>query len=84
MTANVIITIILALALIVFLFARQLMQRPVTQRGLLLPLVVCALLGVLFLVGKPAGAAVLLVGLGLVLGVGTGLVSGQVMRVWRD
>ena len=84
MLINLIITVVVALALIIFIFARQLMERPVTQRGLLLPLVVCVLLGVLFLAGQPASAAILLVSLGLVFGVGTGLVSGQLMRVWRD
>lgn len=84
MTLDLLITVVLALALIVFILARQLMERPVTQRGLVLPLAVCVLLGILFLAGHPAGAAVLLGGLGWVLGVGTGLVSGQFMRVWRD
>jgi len=84
MTIDVIVTVVLALALVVFIFARQMMQRPVTQRGLLLPLVVCVALGGVFLVGHPALVAVAAVGIGVVFGVGTGLVSGQVMRVWRD
>lgn len=84
MNANLIVTIVLALAIIIFIFARQLMERPVTQRGLLLPLAICVLLGVLYLAGLPTGAAILLVAIGLVFGVGTGLVSGQLMRVWRD
>jgi hypothetical protein len=84
MTINLIITVVLALALIVFIFARQLVQRPITQRSLLLPLVVCVLLGGAFLASKPAFVAVAAVVVGVVLGIGTGLVSGQVMRVWRD
>lgn len=84
MLINLMITVVVALALISFILARQLMERPVTQRGLLLPLVVCVLLGVWFLAGQPASVAILFVSLGLVFGVGTGLVSGQFMRVWRD
>ena len=39
MNTNVIITVLLALVIVVFIFARQIIQRPVTQRGLLLPLI---------------------------------------------
>lgn len=84
MLLNLMITVVVALALISFIFARQLMQRPVTQRGLLLPLVVCVLLGVWFLLTQPAFVTVAAVGIGVMLGVGTGLVSGQLMRVWRE
>jgi hypothetical protein len=84
MPLNVIITVVVALALISFLLARQLLERPVTQRSLLLPVVVCVLLGAWFLSTQPAFMAVAEVGIGLVFGVGTGLVSGQLMRVWRD
>ncbi|HEX6778742.1 MAG TPA: CcdC protein domain-containing protein [Ktedonobacterales bacterium] len=84
MSIDVIITVALALALVIFIFARQMMQRPVTQRGLLLPVVVCVVLGGVFLARQPALVAVAAVGIGVLLGVGTGLISGQVMRVWRD
>lgn len=84
MSIDVIITVVLALALVIFIFARQMMQRPVTQRGLLLPLMVGVVLGGVFLARQPAFVAVAAVGIGLVLGLSTGLVSGQVMRVWRD
>ena len=84
MTTSVIPTVLLALAIVVFIFARQMIQRPITQRGLLMPLVLGVVLGVVFLMGKPAVGAVTAVVIGAVLGVGTGLVSGQWMRVWRD
>ena len=84
MNLSLIVTVVLALVLVVFIFARQMIQMPVTQRGLLLPVIVCVVLGAWFLVGQPALAAVAAVGIGVVFGVGTGLVSGQVMRVWRD
>ena len=40
MNTNVIVTALLALVIVVFIFVRQIIQRPVTQRNLLLPLIV--------------------------------------------
>src|SRR2546425_435610 len=84
MNSNVIVTALLALVIVVFIFARQIIQRPVTQRGLLLPLILSMALGGVFLVSHPAPEGIAAVIIGAVLGVGTGLVSGQVIRVWRD
>ena len=84
MNSNVIITALLALAIVVFIFARQIIQRPVTQLSLLLPLILSMALGGVFLAGHPAAEGIAAVVIGAVLGVGTGLVSGQVVRVWRD
>jgi len=84
MNSNVIITALLALAIVVFIFARQIIQRPVTQLSLLLPLILSMALGGVFLTGHPAAEGIAAVVIGAVLGVGTGLVSGQVVRVWRD
>src|SRR5947209_10752934 len=84
MNSSVIITALLALVIVVFIFVRQIIQRPVTQRNLLLPLIVSVALGGVFLVGHPAPEGIVAVIIGAVLGVGTGLLSGQVIRVWRD
>lgn len=84
MNSSVIITALLALVIVVFIFVRQIIQRPVTQRSLLLPLIVSVALGGMFLVGHPAPEGIAAVLIGAVLGVGTGLVSGQVVRIWRD
>ncbi len=84
MTGTMIITVLLVLAIVVFIFARQIIQRPVTQQTLLLPLILSVALAGLFLAGHPAPEGIAAVGIGAVLGVGTGLVSGQVVRVWRD
>ena len=84
MNINVIVTAVVALVIVVFIFARQIIQRPVTQQGLLLPLILSVALGGVFLVGHPAPEGIAAVVIGAVLGVGTGLVSGQVVRVWRD
>jgi hypothetical protein len=84
MNTNVIVTALLALVIVVFIFVRQMIQRPVTQRSLLMPLILSVALGGVFLISHPALGAVAAVVIGAVLGVGTGLVSGQVIRVWRD
>jgi CcdC protein len=84
MTGNVIVTVLLALAIVVFIFARQIIQRPVTQQSLLLPLIVSVALAAVFLASQPAAEGIVAVIIGALLGVGTGLVSGQVVRVWRD
>ena len=84
MNTNVIVTALLALVIVVFIFARQIIQLPVTQRSLLMPLILSVALGSLFLVSHPAPEGIVAVIVGAALGVGTGLVSGQVVRVWRD
>ena len=84
MNSNGIVTAVVALVIVVFIFARQIIQRPVTQLSLLLPLMLSVALGGVFLVGHPASEGIAAVIIGAVLGVGTGLVSGQVVRVWRD
>jgi len=84
MNSNVIVTVLVALVIVVFIFARQIIQRPVTQISLLLPLILFVALGGLFLAGHPASEGVVAVLIGAALGVGTGLLSGQVVRVWRD
>jgi hypothetical protein len=84
MNSNVIVTALLAVVIVVFIFVRQIIQLPVTQRSLLMPLILSVALGGVFLVGHPAPEGIAAVVIGAVLGVGTGLVSGQVIRVWRD
>src|SRR5260370_16879154 len=84
MNSNVIIVAVLALVIVVFIFARQIIQQPVTQQSLLLPLILSVALGGVFLVGHPAPEGIAAVVIGALFGVGTGLVSGQVVRVCRD
>ena len=84
MNSTVIVTALLALVLVVYIFARQIIQRPVTQKSLLMPLILSVALGGVFLLSRPAPEGIVAVIVGVVLGIGTGLVSGQVVRVWRD
>jgi hypothetical protein len=84
MNTNLIVTAGLSLVIVVFIFARQIIQLPVTQRSLLMPLILSVVLGGVFLVSHPAPEGIAAVFTGAVLGVGTGLLSGQVIRVWRD
>src|SRR5579863_7312011 len=84
MNTNLILTILLILVIAVFIFARQIIQLPVTQRSLLMPLILSVVLGGIFLVSHPAPEGIAAVFIGVLLGVGTGLVSGLLIRVWRD
>lgn len=84
MNTSVIITAVLALAIVIFIFVRQIIQRPVTQLSLLLPLILSAALGGVFLINHPTPEGIVAVITGAALGVGTGLVSAPVIRVWRD
>ena len=84
MNTNVIVTALLALVIVVFIFARQIMQLPITQRSLMMPPILNVAVGGLFLVGHPAPEGIAAVIIGVALGVGSGLVTGQVIRVWRD
>ena len=84
MNINVIVTVLLALVIVVFIFVRQIIQLPVTQRSLLMPLILSVALGGVFLVGRPAPEGIAAVIIGAAIGIGTGLVSGQVIHVWRD
>src|SRR5207237_8541982 len=59
-------------------------RRAVPRRNRLMPLILSVVLGGVFLISHPALGAVAAVIIGALLGVGTGLVSGQVVRVWRD
>ena len=54
MNINVIVTVLLALVIVVYIFVRQMIQRPVTQRSLLMSLILSVALGGMFLVGHPA------------------------------
>src|SRR5579872_249269 len=84
MNSNVIVTALLALVIVIFIFVRQIIQRPVTQLSLLLPLILSVALGGVFLASHPTPEGIVAVIIGAALGVGTGLVSGQVVRVWRN
>lgn len=84
MTIGVLATVALTLALVITIFARQLMRRPITQRSVLVPLALGVVLGVLFWGNHPASRVVATVVIGVALGLVTGLVSGQFVRVWRD
>lgn len=84
MNGTVILTAVLALAIVLFIITRQVIQRAVTQRSLLLPPLLSVGLGAIFLAGRPAPVVIAAVVIGTALGVGTGVIGGQVVRVWRD
>lgn len=84
MLTSTLTTIVIAFCLVGFIVYRQMGQRLVSQRGLLLPALLGVLLGGVFVTTSPTGEADVAVAAGAAFGVLSGLVSGQFMLVWRD
>lgn len=84
MTANTLITIILALGLIVYLIVRQMMPQPVTQRTVMLPAIATAVCAVLWAKNDPSLAALVAVMASAVGGLVMGAFAGSLRQVWRD
>jgi hypothetical protein len=82
---NGLLTVILGAALFCFMLYRQCMRRPVTRGDLLIPAIGALYLGTRYLGGvslRVQDAVTVLVG--TLIGIGTGLLCGQMIRVWRD
>ncbi len=84
MSTSTLATIVIAFCLVGFILYRQMGQRLVSQRGLLLPALLGVLLGGIFVTTTPTVEADVAVAVGAAFGVLSGLVSGRFMRVWRD
>jgi membrane protein CcdC involved in cytochrome C biogenesis len=76
-------TALIAVVVVVYMLYRQFVQRPVTGRDIILPMLGGAYIGDRFLNGAGATGIVVVLGVAA-FGVATGLVSGFVVRVWRD
>lgn len=75
----------LGVALFGYFFYRQCSRRPVTRRDLLIPAVGTLYLGVRYLSGSNLPLRdVAIVLAGTLIGVGAGMLGGQMIRVWRD
>jgi len=77
--------VILGAALFCYMLYRQCTRRPVTRGDLLIPGIGALYLGARYLGGSSLqiqDAVIVLVG--TLIGIGTGLLCGQMIRVWRD
>ena len=81
-TSDPIISAILALALVGYMVYRLFTQQMVTQRGLLLPVIVALYLGASYVTWSDPIVAGAVAG-GTLLGLAVGAGSGQLVRVWR-
>lgn len=82
---NALQTAILGVALFGYMLYRQFVRQPVTRRDLLLPGLGALYLGTRYFGGSGLGIHDALVVLTMsLIGVGTGLLGGQMVRVWRD
>ena len=78
-------TAILGVALFCYMLYRQFTRQPVTRRDLLLPGLGALYLGTRYFGGSGLGMHDAIVVLtASLIGVGTGLIGGQMIRVWRD
>ena len=78
-------TALLGAALFCYILYRQCVQRPVTRRDFLIPGIGALYLGTRYLGGSNLPVQdVVTVLTATLIGIGTGLLCGQVIRVWRD
>jgi hypothetical protein len=78
-------TVILGVALFCYMLYRQFTRQPVTRRDLLVPGLGALYLGTRYFGGAGVGMHDAIVVLtASLIGVGTGLLGGQMIRVWRD
>lgn len=78
-------TALLGAGLFCYILYRQCVRRPVTRRDLLLPALGAVYLGSRYLGGASVRVHdAVIVLMAAAVGVATGLLSGQVIRVWRD
>ncbi len=78
-------TALLGIALFGYIMYRQCVKRPVTRRDILIPAIGALYLGTRYLGGASLqmhDAAIVLTA--TLIGIGTGLLCGQIIRVWRD
>ena len=76
-------TALIAIAAFGYMVYRQFVQRPVTTKDIIIPVVGGLYLADRYLTGGSATAAALALG-AAGIGIVTGLVSGAVVRVWQD
>lgn len=75
-------TAIIAIAAFIYMVYRQFVQRPVTTKDIIIPVVGGLYLADRYLTGGSLAAALVLGAAGV--GIVTGLFSGTVVRVWQD
>jgi CcdC protein len=84
MSVSSLVTLVIIVSLVGFILFRQMVRRLVSQRSLLMPVLLSFLLGGIFVVSNPTAEAAITVLVGLLFGILSGFISGQFMRVWRD
>jgi len=77
-------TILIVVAVIIYMCYKQVVQQLISNRDFTLPLVGAAYFALMVLNGTVGMDSVLFVGVASALGVLTGYMSGAVVRVWRD
>lgn len=84
LTQSALITILIVVAVIIYMCYKQIVQQLISNRDFTLPLVCAAYFALMVLNGTAGMDSILFVVAGSVLGILTGYMSGSVVRVWRD
>ena len=84
MTQSTVITIVIIAAAIIYICYKQCVQQLVSNRDFLLPIIGAVFFAITVINGQVGMDSILFVVVGGVVGILTGLMSGQVVRVWRD
>lgn len=73
----------IALLIVIYMIVRQLQERRVSWNSLRLPAIVAVVLGGLFLYNNPTLGGGVAAIIGMILGLLTGVIGGQFIRLWR-
>lgn len=84
MTQSTLLTIVIIAAAIIYICYKQCVQQLVSNRDFLLPIIGAIYFAIIVINGQVGMDSIVFVVVGGVVGILTGLMSGQVVRVWRD
>lgn len=83
MHSSELVTAMIGLLIVIYMIVRQFQERRVTWNSLRLPAIVAIVLGGLFLNNNPTLGGGIAIVAGMAFGLLTGIIGGQLIRVWR-
>ncbi|HJT55581.1 MAG TPA: hypothetical protein VJ761_03725 [Ktedonobacteraceae bacterium] len=84
MNTNMLTTIIIVIAALIYICYKQCAKQPVSLRDFILPAIGAVYFGLSILNGTVSMNIVTFEAVGAVIGILTGLTGGQIVQVWRD
>lgn len=83
MNPSELVNAVIALLVVIYMIVRQLQERRVSWNSLRLPAIAAVVLGGLFLYNNPTLGGAVAAASGVAFGLLTGIIGGQIIRVWR-